>query len=258
MTRCKLALLFLTCTSVICSEAAFAQQSYSGEWTPPDAQAGKQTPSEASTAWGFWKADGMFYSGRVTRSEGGLRHFQFDDGDAAWLPAEEITHFDVEPGNHVHVDWLGKGSYYPAKVLSNSGGRLRVQYDEDGTIESTTIRHVRLRLVIDGMLTSGRRVFARWSPDGKFYPGTIRERRESSWLIEYDDGVTEWLEFADLSLLTVHGQMWLECRWLGGKLYYPAKVLFVRGEKVRVQYEDGTLEDTSISMLRQTLTNGRK
>lgn len=257
MTRCKLYLLFLACAGgVLCSQA-LGQQPSSGEWTLPGAEAGKKTSIEGSTDWGFWKPDGLFYSGHVAKSEGKLRYFQFDDGDAAWLPAEEITHFDLKQDDHVHADWLGRGLYYPATVLSSSGGRIRVKYDEDGAIETTSIRSIRLRLSIEGMLTPGRRVFARWAADGKFYPGTIRERRDSSWLIEYDDGETSWLEFADLSLLTVYGQMWLECRWLKGQSYYAAKVLSVRGEEVRVQYQDGTIEDATVSMLRQTLAGGR-
>jgi hypothetical protein len=100
-----------------------------------------------------------------------------------------------------------------------------------------------------GNWKAGDRVLANWV-DAFFYPGRVRQIKGNLYEIAFDDGDAAWVHQANVRTLDIRVGSDVFCRMQAGPLYYPASVRQQNGEKIQVQYENGQLEWTTISMVR--------
>ena len=98
--------------------------------------------------------------------------------------------------------------------------------------------------------TPGTRVLAHWAPDGFLYPGTILEERGGQYRIGFDDGERAWVTTDGLAPLDVSEGTRVFGRWQGAPAYYPGTVAEQDGERLRIQYDDGDEEWTTVAMVR--------
>lgn len=100
----------------------------------------------------------------------------------------------------------------------------------------------------------GDRVLAPWEPIF-LYPGVIREIKEDEAkgdeaLIEFDDGGEGWVFVYSLCPVEVKVGQQIQARRNNGPTYFGAEVLEVSGEDIRVRFDSGGTEWTSLSTLR--------
>jgi hypothetical protein len=209
-------------------------------------------PKSDVEVWGYWKLDHFFYAGHIEKIDGTRALFRFDDGDAAWLSANEIIDVTLTVGMPVLGNWKQRNKYYQGHVSARNGKRIRIRYN-DGDVEETTLAHVRLPLHPSEMYTTGRRVFARWAPDKLFYAGKIEKVDGLRYFVRYDDNQTAWVGPSDLALLQLYVGLYLEADAGRRGKYYWASVTRIDGEKVWVEYDRGGTEQTTVSALRRTL-----
>lgn len=229
------AVLFLGLTSVGSSAADEAPK-------PKPAQADERL-------FGYWEPDGFWYPGQVARVEGEKSFFQFADGDEAWLKKDQMQTFNVKVGTRVQGNWQNDGAFYNGRVTKRSGDAIHIVYD-DGDVEDTTIASVRLRLQVAEWLTVGRTVFARWDDDGHWYPGKIGEKKDGKFFIQFDDGDTSWVNADGVLIWPVAPGDRVEGDFQNAGTFYPGTIAAVEGNRVRINYDDGDVEETTVSRLR--------
>jgi hypothetical protein len=96
---------------------------------------------------------------------------------------------------------------------------------------------------------SGDRVLASWV-DALFYPGRVRATKGNLCEIAYDDGDAAWVHQANVREPDMRVGSAVLCRAQGGPAYWPGVVEQQNGEKIRVKYDNGEHEWTTISMVR--------
>lgn len=212
-----------------------------------------RAPTGALQLWGFWSGDNFFYPGQIERSQGERLLFRFDDGDSAWLAPREVADVALTVGMSVHGNWQRRGAYYHAKILAQNGSTVRVQYN-DGEIEDTTRAHLRLAFHPWELFTPGRRVLARWGSDGYWYPGTVQQLEAARCQVRFDDGQVAWLGKDGVALIQIYRGLRIEVDFRRRGRYFPATIQRVDGERMRVLYDDGEEEETTVSCLRRTLS----
>src|SRR5262249_38094561 len=99
----------------------------------------------------------------------------------------------------------------------------------------------------------GCNVMGRWAPDGYWYPGVVKEIKEGKYLVYFDDGDKAWLEERHVFPYSpVYGDV-VQGNWLGKGTYYRGRITKRNGNQVRVHYDDGDVEDTTIRRLRMII-----
>lgn len=68
---------------------------------------------------------------------------QFDDGDRAWVTADQMRPLTIDVGSRVFGRWQGGRFYFPGEVTSKRGDAIYVAYD-DGDAEWTTVGMIRV------------------------------------------------------------------------------------------------------------------
>jgi hypothetical protein len=96
---------------------------------------------------------------------------------------------------------------------------------------------------------AGERVLAK-KMDSYFYPGVVREISEQGCLVVYDDGEAAWVHHAHVLRQDIKIGSRVFCRNKNAAIFAPGTVNMLKGETVRVHYDQGEEEWTSISMLR--------
>ena len=100
----------------------------------------------------------------------------------------------------------------------------------------------------------GPHSFARWGPDGYSYPGVVKEIKGGKYRIHYDDGDKAWVEGRHvIPYLPTFGDR-VEGDWLGKGKFYKGRITERKGKSVRIQYDDGDVETTTIARLRMDLS----
>ncbi|MSQ94746.1 MAG: hypothetical protein EXR98_09345 [Gemmataceae bacterium] len=95
----------------------------------------------------------------------------------------------------------------------------------------------------------GERVLAK-KPDSYFYPGVVREISESGCMVVFDDGEYCWVHCAHVLAQDIKIGSRVFCKNKATPVFAPGTVNQLKGESVRVHYDHGDEEWTSISMLR--------
>ena len=98
--------------------------------------------------------------------------------------------------------------------------------------------------------TEGNRAFAFWDEDEYFYPATIITIEDEDIFIRFDTGEEEWTDADYLEEFLVEVNDEVECKSAQDNLYYDVTVLDLDGERVEVEFEDGTTEWSTLSRLR--------
>ena len=98
--------------------------------------------------------------------------------------------------------------------------------------------------------TEGNRVFAFWDEDEYFYPATIVKIDGNDIFVRFDTGEEEWTNADYLEEFIIEEDDEVECKSAEDNLYYDVTVLEVDGEKLKVEYEDGTTEWSTFPHIR--------
>jgi len=196
-----------------------------------------------------WEADGYSYPCTVVKDEDGKFFIRYTDGAEEWAPHWRVGKANVRVGATVYGNWLNKGLYYEGTVTSRDGDRIHIVYT-DGDEEDTTIGLVRMKYECPDAKEVGCRVCGRWAPDGYWYPGTVKDIKDGKYLIRFDDNDKAWLDDSEIVGYQPTFGDHVEADWLGKGTFYGGKITKRNGEKVRIEYDDGDCEDTTISYLR--------
>ncbi|MEN9563758.1 MAG: repair protein Crb2 Tudor domain [Chloroflexota bacterium] len=96
----------------------------------------------------------------------------------------------------------------------------------------------------------GDRVFAYWDEDDYFYPATILEITEEDILIRFDTGEEEWTQDEYLEEYAVAEDEEVECKAAKDDQYYDVTVRSTDGDRVEVEFRDGSTEWTTLNRIR--------
>ena len=100
------------------------------------------------------------------------------------------------------------------------------------------------------MWQPGTRVLATRLDDEFYYPGTVHQADAARWFVLFDDGNECWVGDDQLLPLQIDVGDRLAVRLPGGTDYTVCRVLRREGEKINVQFDDGSDEQTSLGMIR--------
>jgi hypothetical protein len=214
------------------------------------------TPNETTPAKGyffaFWEPDSLWYPGTIDKEEGGKVLVRFLDGDTQWLEKAKTGRFALAAGDRVYGNWKDKGTYYAGAIGQIDGDKIRINYD-DGDTEDTTLKALRMNLDNPAMRKAGMRVMAYWQADGHWYPAEIKEIKDGSCKVLWDDGISKWLEPNQVSRYTIKTGDKVQGNWKNGGLYFRGKVTSKKDKEIHIVYDDGDEEDTTIDMVRMDL-----
>jgi hypothetical protein len=101
---------------------------------------------------------------------------------------------------------------------------------------------------------AGDRVLAPWEPMF-LYAGTIEQikvddARGDQALIDFDDGGAGWVFVYSICPREITTGQRVHCRRGNGPQYYPCEILDVDGDDVRVHFDEGGVEWTTVATLR--------
>jgi hypothetical protein len=195
----------------------------------------------------YWDADGYWYPATITKIEDDDISIRYDDGDEEVTTVEFLEELEVAVGDEVESWWSSDGLYYEAVVVELQADRIQVQYDDNST-EWTNVGN--LRVAAEDVWTVDDRVFAFFEDDGYWYPATITDINDDEVEISYDDGSTETTTADYLDELELSVGDAVESLWASDGLFYESQIVDINGDRIQVEYEDGSKEWTDISHLR--------
>ena len=100
----------------------------------------------------------------------------------------------------------------------------------------------------------GDRVLAVWAADGMWYPGRIDDISGREVRVTFDDGDIAVMDAADVRAVDWVVGSRLQCNWQNRGPYYWGKVVSMEGERLTFKYDDGHVEDMTISRCRSMPT----
>jgi len=102
-----------------------------------------------------------------------------------------------------------------------------------------------------GEWPQGSRVLAVWPIEQIYwYPATVKAST-ANWVdVDYDDGGKARVAPGEVMEIDIAVGSRVFARFGGGPLYHPGEVTHVKGENIRVAYDDGRTEATTISVVR--------
>ncbi len=196
-----------------------------------------------------WSKDTFWYPATIRQIEAQGIYVVFDDGDEEWTTASQIVDLDVPVGTRVQSRWKGEKYFYRGTATQSEGERIFVAYD-DGDEEWTTAGMVRIGSATIGRWKPNDRVLCKWSRDQCWYPATIRDLSGQRVFVGFDDGDQEWTTSSLLFDLDVPVGMLVQCRREGGQAFYVARITHKEGAQILVEYDDGTKEQSHLSLIR--------
>jgi len=181
---------------------------------------------------------------------------EYDDGDEGYVPESVLRPLQLEVGSQVQIRRDPEvNRYYWGEVLAVHGEDVLVRYSDDDTEETLPIGRIRIPRVLlrlpreqeeelAALWKPGDRVLAPWEPHF-LYPGTIRQIESGIALIDYDDGDVGPVALAELEPLHLEVGMRVQARRdRFEKIYEPATLTAVEGDRVTVRYDGDEVEDT--------------
>ncbi|MBQ1265472.1 MAG: hypothetical protein IIY06_01710 [Proteobacteria bacterium] len=97
----------------------------------------------------------------------------------------------------------------------------------------------------------GDRVLALWE-DAFWYPGTVTAVQGNVLTITFDDGDKATVDAERVEKLDWAAGDRVECRWPGDGKNYPGVFTEVKGENVRIVYDDGDKAELHVGKCRQS------
>jgi hypothetical protein len=244
----------------------------------------KGSASRAANSWRVGDrvlakySDSYFYPGQVRDVQGDGCMVVFDHGEAFWVHYAHVLSPDIKIGSRVFCRARGGENFLPGVVSQQKGETLLVRFDR-GDEEWTSISMVRVQRPIaavdpntitgplngpakqsldlgeplkDSNWRIGDRVLARFV-DFFWYPGTILNMGERGYHILFDNGDQHVVPDIGLMALTVEDgeQLYIRPKSEPQRVYTPATITRVDGEKLDVELEDGAEEiNTRVSRAR--------
>jgi hypothetical protein len=98
--------------------------------------------------------------------------------------------------------------------------------------------------------TAGERVLARWPADGLWYPAKVQANARDGVHVSFDDGDVAVVKAADVRKIDWRVGSRLECNWHNQGKYFPGKIATMRAEVIELRYDDGDVEQMTISRCR--------
>ncbi len=96
----------------------------------------------------------------------------------------------------------------------------------------------------------GDRVLAMWSADSHYYPATIVSTSAKMVTVSFDDGDQATVPKVKVTQIDIDVGTRVYARWRAGAYYSPAVVERKDDERILIRYENGRLENTTISVVR--------
>jgi hypothetical protein len=84
-----------------------------------------------------------WYPGVVCAIVAGGYEVQYDDGDRAAVPEDQIRPLELRAGARIQCRYRGGPGFYDGVVASSAGSAIQVNYD-DGDRESSSVSMVRV------------------------------------------------------------------------------------------------------------------
>jgi hypothetical protein len=198
--------------------------------------------------------DLFWYPGVVLANNGEQYRVVMDNGNQVLVNGERMRPVELEVGDKVLSRWKGGPDYYPGEIVRQNGEVIHVSY-EDGDEETTSVRLVRLQRddwlppIEMGNVQEGDRILGCWI-DLNWYPGVVLSVEGKRVHMLFDDGDQALITPDKTRPLDIKVGDRVFCRYKGGPAYYPGEVMRKRGEVIRIQYDDGDEETTSIRLVR--------
>jgi hypothetical protein len=198
--------------------------------------------------------DLFWYPAVILTNNGDKYHVILDNGNQALVSGERMRRLHLEAGDKILARWKGGPEYYGGEIASSNGEVIHIHYD-DGDEEMTSVRLVRLQRdewfppAGPASVQEGDRVLACWF-DFHWYPGVVLTVDGQRIHVFFDDGDQATLTPDKVRPLDIKVGDRLFCRYKGGPAYYPGEVMRKRGEVIRIHYDDGDEETTSIRLVR--------
>jgi hypothetical protein len=99
-------------------------------------------------------------------------------------------------------------------------------------------------------------VIAKWGATHEWYPGVVQRTEGERHLVKFLDGDEQWTSGNNL----LKDELAVRSRVYGNKYgrgsFYPAVLVHRDGNEIRLKYEDGTIEATSMRALGLFMING--
>jgi hypothetical protein len=198
-----------------------------------------------------WEPDGLFYEIKVEKTQNDQSFVRYTmDGTTEWVPNWRLGKWNVAVGERVEAKWWKDKLFYQATVARRDGDNIRIRYTSDGSEEDTTISMLRLKLIHPEGRKVGEEALGRWAADGYWYTGKIQEIREGKYRVVFDDGDEAWLPAGHVLPYLPTFDDAVEAKWSRDGKFYKARIAKRDGHKVRVEWEDGTSEETTMRHLR--------
>ncbi len=217
------------------------------------------------------KIDSYFYPGQVRETSEVGCLIVFDDNDAGWVHCAHVLSPDVRIGSRVFCRNKQAPNFAPGTVKQQKGETILVSYDHGGE-EWTSVSMVRVQRPIapvspealasanvpvkqmidlgdavkDSNWRVGDRVLARWM-DYFWYPGTVLNLGERGIHVLFDDGDQRVVQESQIMPLNIEEgeQIFIRPKMEPQKIYMPATVSRVEGERIDVDLEDGESEQNT-------------
>ncbi|HUE75097.1 MAG TPA: DUF4537 domain-containing protein [Pirellulaceae bacterium] len=201
-----------------------------------------------------WGGDLFWYPGTIYSVDDGEYSILFDDQDQAIVPPEDIMPLNVQVGDKVFCRPKFEASlrYFPAEVTRVSGEVIDVLYEDSEEVElNTSLSRIRIRRESGKAIrwNEGDRVLV-FGRDGFWYPAQVLSIDGDRTFASFFDGRHGWLKPEEIRPLRLSAGMQIDCRQGAGEEYQAATLEKVSGDVLRVQYEDGTSEQTLIRLVR--------
>jgi hypothetical protein len=216
--------------------------------------------------------DSYFYPGVVRDIQGDGCLVVYDDGNSLWVHHAHVVVEDIAIGSRVFCRIKNSPNFLPGVIHQKKGETILVRYDH-GEEEWTSVSMLRVQRPIvpinpsqmtgpigqpakqtidlgepvkDSNWRTGDRVLARWV-DFFWYPGTILNMGERGIHVLFDDGDQRVVQENQIAVLAVEEgeHIFIRPKNEPQRLYSPATVSGAHGERIDVEFEDGTMENNT-------------
>jgi hypothetical protein len=221
------------------------------EEAPPAPAPAPATPGLAvgQRVFARWH-DGFWYPATLRYADAREVMVKYDDGEAGSLTPGQVRPLQVAEGDRVQARWQGGPAYYPGTVAQCGDGEVLIDYD-DGEQETVSLKLLRVIRAEDIAWKVSDRVLANWVPEPFFYPAVVTGIRDDGIIsVAYEDGECADVLPGQVLPLELKVGAPVFARWQLGPAYYPAVIAEIRGDDLRVRYDDGSEEQTKVRYLR--------
>ena len=196
-----------------------------------------------------------WYTGTVKHIDGERCYVIFDDGDDALMEDNSLKRLELHVGERLFARLPVEKDFKPAKVLAWDSDKVQVKWP-NGSENWTSFGMIRLQpesagdvAIQEHLWKEGDRVFGCYH-DLFWYPGVVVAVSGDQCHVMFDAGHQAMLPAERVMPLEFNVEDKVFVRWKGGPEFYPGEITEKRDEVIKVLYEDGDEETTSIRLAR--------